>query len=271
MTGFRRILSFRNPPIQAVIDANLIQKFLGFLQRTDFTKLQFEATWCITNIASGSSDNCQALIDKGTINLLVQLLNSSDAEVVEQAIWGLGNIAGDNTGFRNLVIDAGAVNPIANILDHSEPGSTLTRNASWSLSNLCRNHPCPDYSLVKRAVPSLARVLLHEANTETVLDICWAFSYLSDGGEERIPDILSTSIQAKLMDLLKDPKVGIVIPSMRTIGNLVTGTDETTQMLIDMGLIRLLDELSTHQSKMVRKEVCWTISNITAGTPEQIA
>jgi len=201
----------------------------------------------------------------------VQLLNSSDAEVVEQAIWGLGNIAGDNTGFRNLVIDAGAVNPIANILDHSEPGSTLTRNASWSLSNLCRNHPCPDYSLVKRAVPSLARVLLHEANTETVLDICWAFSYLSDGGEERIPDILSTSIQAKLMDLLKDPKVGIVIPSMRTIGNLVTGTDETTQMLIDMGLIRLLDELSTHQSKMVRKEVCWTISNITAGTPEQIA
>jgi len=72
------------------------------------------------------------------------------------------------------------------------------------------------------------------------------------------------------MELLKNPKVGIVIPSMRTIGNLVTGTDETTQTLIDMGLIRLLDELSTHQSKMVRKEVCWTISNITAGTPEQI-
>jgi importin subunit alpha-1 len=59
-----------------VIDANLIAKFLGFLQRSDFPKLQFEATWCITNIASGSSDNCQALIDKGTINLLVQLLSS---------------------------------------------------------------------------------------------------------------------------------------------------------------------------------------------------
>lgn len=84
-----------------MIDANLVSKFLGFLQRSDFPKLQFEATWCITNIASGSSDNCQALIDKGTIPLLVQILNSPDPEIVEQAIWGLGNIAGDNTGFRN--------------------------------------------------------------------------------------------------------------------------------------------------------------------------
>ena len=39
VTGFRRILSFREPPIQAVIDANLISKFLSFLQRTDFPKL----------------------------------------------------------------------------------------------------------------------------------------------------------------------------------------------------------------------------------------
>jgi hypothetical protein len=126
------------------------------------------------------------------------------------------------------VIDAGAVNPIATILDRSEPGSTLTRNASWSLSNLCRNHPTPEYKTVQRAVSSLGKVLLNDANSETVLDIAWAFSYLSDGGDQRIPDILETGITPKLFELLRNPKVGIVIPSMRTIGNLVTGSDETT-------------------------------------------
>jgi hypothetical protein len=57
------------------------------------------------------------LIDKGTVQVLVELLNSPHIEVVEQAIWGLGNIAGDSNKVRDIVINAGAVIPIANILD----------------------------------------------------------------------------------------------------------------------------------------------------------
>lgn len=41
------------------------------------------------------------MIDKGTINVLIELLNSPHIEVVEQAIWGLGNIAGDSTKIRD--------------------------------------------------------------------------------------------------------------------------------------------------------------------------
>jgi len=59
----------------------------------------------------------QVLLEKGTVNVLVGLLNSNHVEVIEQAIWGLGNIAGDSSKVRDIVIAAGAVNPIANILD----------------------------------------------------------------------------------------------------------------------------------------------------------
>lgn len=57
---------------------------------------------------------------------------------------------------------------------------------------------------------------------------------------------------------------------MRTIGNLVTGDDETTEMVLSQGLLQHLKSLVIHPSKMVRKEACWTISNITAGTADQI-
>jgi importin subunit alpha-6/7 len=50
----------------------------------------------LTNLASGQSDHVQVLTEKGTINVLVELLNSPHIEVIEQAIWGLGNIAGDS-------------------------------------------------------------------------------------------------------------------------------------------------------------------------------
>jgi hypothetical protein len=39
--GFRRLLSQeKNPPIQQVIDANLVPRFIHFLSRVDFPKLQ---------------------------------------------------------------------------------------------------------------------------------------------------------------------------------------------------------------------------------------
>lgn len=71
----------------------------------------------MTNLASGNSDHVQVLLEKGTVNVLVELLSSQHIEVVEQAIWGLGNISGDSAKVRDIVISAGGVNPIANILD----------------------------------------------------------------------------------------------------------------------------------------------------------
>jgi hypothetical protein len=85
----------------------------------------------------------QVLIDRGTIKALVELLKSPHIEVIEQSIWGLGNIAGDSHKIRDLVIMEGAIQPIANILDTAQPGSSFVRNASWTLSNLCRGRPAP--------------------------------------------------------------------------------------------------------------------------------
>ena len=145
----------------------------------------------------------QVLIDKGTINVLAELLNSTHIEVVEQAIWGLGNISGDSPNVRDLVINAGVIGPIANILDQAKPGSSFVRNASWTLSNLCRGRPAPNFEKVKRAVPSLAKVLIENDVEDILIDVCWAVSYLSDGGEERIPIIISTGVLPRLIQLLQ--------------------------------------------------------------------
>ena len=138
-------------------------------------------------------------MEKGTVNVLVELLNSPHIEVVEQAIWGLGNIAGDSAKVRDIVISAGAVNPISNILDQAAPGSSFVRNASWTLSNFCRGRPAPDFPRVQRAVPSLAKVLIENDIEDILIDVCWAMSYLSDGGDQRIPVILNTGVLPRLV------------------------------------------------------------------------
>jgi hypothetical protein len=50
----------------------------------------------------------------------------------------------------------------------------------------------------------------------------------------------------KLISLMKNENVAIAIPCLRTIGNIVTGDDQETQMAIEADLIPTLAQILTH-------------------------
>ena len=60
-------------------------------------------------------------------------------------------------------------------------------------------------------------------------------------------------------------------PALRSVGNIVTGDDLQTQVIISSGALPALLSLLSSPKDGIRKESCWTISNITAGSPMQIS
>jgi len=110
MIGIRKILSIaENPPIQSIIDAGLIPKMITYVKQSEFPQLQLEATWALTNVASGTTIQCQSIIDKGGIPLFVDLLKSTNMGIVEQAIWAIGNISSDCVFYRDTIIRSGGL------------------------------------------------------------------------------------------------------------------------------------------------------------------
>lgn len=96
-------------------------------------------------------------------------------------------------------------------------------------------------------------------------------SYLTDGTNDRIDTVLNYGALTPLIDLLKNNKeLSVLTPVLRTIGNIVTGTDLQTQKVIDTGALNHFHELLQHPKSSIQKEAAWTLSNITAGNAEQI-
>ena len=119
-------------------------------------------------------------------------------------------------------------------------------------------------------MPVLAQVLTTTDDKETLMDACWALSYLSDGENDRVASVVASGIVPRLAALLSHESPSVVTPALRKLGNVVSGDDAQTQAVLDGGGLAAVGPLLSHVKKGIRKEACWMLSNIAAGSRGQI-
>jgi importin subunit alpha-6/7 len=296
----RRMLSVdKNPPVKEIIDSGALFFLTELLCIQNNANILFETTWALTNIASTSYTH-RVIEQLNLVDRLVPLIIHDSPAVREQSAWCIGNIAGDHHEYRDILLkNHDIVNGL--IINLKQPDSpTLLQNICWTISNLCRGkNPQPPvastrlflqplYSVISQSIESIKNQNVDCELHELITDAMWCMTYLSDGDNSRIQIVLddccSTSDSAVggrdivqcVKEILKLHKNtgeinrGLLIPAVRLLGNIVSGTHDQTSIVVNSGVLKFVDHLLGHPSKALQKEVCWMLSNIAAGTEDHI-
>jgi hypothetical protein len=290
VVALRKMLTVDLPgyTIDMVIGCGLVPVLVALLDCAE-DNMQIEAAWVLTNLAVGTSQQCQVLLDADIMPRLVRLLQVRAAPdgdyklaVKEQTLWLIGNLAGDSLELRGQLLRGGVLRAVLPLLhpdfwllaSPSLASPSLQRNLMWVISNFTRGKPSPHWHMVSGALPLLGPVLQNTHDAEALEECVRCYAQLSDDsdlGNPRIQAVVEQpGVVVKLVQLLGHPSSSVQSSALRACANVTTGNDDQTQAVLDAGLLPALAILLGHDTISIRKEALWCLSNIAAGSRSQI-
>jgi len=119
-------------------------------------------------------------------------------------------------------------------------------------------------------LPKLSELITCDEK-EVQINALKALSYVCDGDLDRLWAFLECGALPRVVQLLSSPHMEeVMMPALRIVGGLVNGDDLTTQAVLNEGTLPRVLPLMNNFRRAVRKEACWMVSNVCAGTPGQI-
>jgi len=270
LVGIRKLLSLQKSPIQELIDFGITSELISLLDNSP-PEFQYEALWCLTNIATGTSDQANSIVVKGGIPKILKLMDSPIEELKIQATWIIGNLASDCQKIRDSLIKDKAFDKLITILASTNQ-KQLLKQATWAIGNFFRIKPYPPFDVVKKCIKMVARAMMmfEENENDFLTDSCFILYFMTENYKDTIKELLDINIIPKIIKNLDINVPYIQINSLRIVGNIASGNANQTQLLIDWGLLNYLKKTIFNSKKQIRKESAWIISNIAAGTQKQI-
>ncbi|XP_046441554.1 importin subunit alpha-5-like [Daphnia pulex] len=262
----------RNPPIDILINANVVPKLIEFLSRVSKPDLQLDSVWALTNIMdNGTPDQTNAVVSAGALAGIIFLLGSPHPVVAKQAVWALCNLANHGPQLRDDLLERGIFKPLLASIQ-PDNSSTFLRHVTKSLLNYARSDEYPlTLTAIRQLIPALAHLINNNEDEENLAIACWALMYLDDGPSNgRIIEMIDARVVIRLLKLLKHDDEDVLFAALTTIGKIMTVRHVTLDNYFALVVYRLLAELLVHSEMDIVKEAGKIVSNLAAGNPVQI-
>ncbi|CAG9578308.1 putative importin alpha [Leishmania major strain Friedlin] len=208
------------------------------------------ATWAVSNLC-----RCKPLppLERVAIALptLVDLLNSSDDQLIVDAAWGISYISDGPAERVQSVLEAGAVPRIVQLL--SVPSTNVKLPAIRIIGNIAAGTDEQTQVIINSgALPAMAELLRHPKRALRK-ETCWTISNIAAGQPYQIEALVNSNVCIPILECLSAPELDVRKEAVWTIANITfCGSVAQVKYLVNIGVIPpLCETLRTYDPKIV--------------------
>lgn len=115
-----------------------VLEYLIYMFRESKDRLQLDLAYILSNTLTGDSKITEYCIEKGLLDIFIELLKKNDFLIREQVLWGLANIAGDTEDILCLFFEKNVISQIKKTVFTFENTIEIRKTGSWLISNILR-------------------------------------------------------------------------------------------------------------------------------------
>jgi hypothetical protein len=195
--------------------------------------------------------------------ILSVLSTHGGKETLQQALFVASNLAQHSIGLRDVILGHAGLEHLVRMLK-SDGSAEIVTDVSWAIRGLFALRPEPPVALLGDATVQLAD-LLHDAQNPFHSTAAWCLADLTTNSREDTCRLVVGVLPA-LLNIIREDGIGeVLLPCVRIIGNICSSTDACTLMVVSTGVLPLLIPLMERGDNALAREVCWAVSNVTAG------
>jgi len=255
---------------KTVIEMGIVPNILTLLGEkfSAISKLQSESAWLIANISAGDINDTIYLIEQNAIQILADCVKTKNQDLQENAMWALANIATEPfTDFRNPILDTGVLHEVVRQLCGTQKRPSYVKTSAWLIKCLLRL-PSPDFDKVSISITSLTHLIVYpdEEIQKITLQGLYYFSCLKDNAKHYV--LFAQKLIPKIVSFMDSQDFEMKFLALKAAGNLSTADSKITNELCKGGILQYLASCLESPEIEMRKEACFTLSNILADKPE---
>ena len=284
LIGYMREAKFDN--FMPVVLLQVIKTYIE-LKNIDY-ELQVNGRWILTNVAAGTFNQTNYIIEQNaipillnglTVPMLLNCRNGKDLTITRISIEALSNIAGNDISARNLLLENNILPRIEIIINQTavyyirsnpydenkqEQILYLFRAISDLICNLSYGFPIPHKTELFRMIDILS-VLKNYKDKNVFEKILHSFAHISKEFDDDIRRLFFTRGFIRIcVDCFLNEFKDLMYPAITCIGNHVNALDD--MYLIQLRILpkckEILENDCNNFCQTMRKKVCWMISNI---------